>query len=65
MADILQKIATNLFHAETEEVVELVQQALDQGMTPAEYFGKKREVEPKEKGWRCKWAEARPYRCAW
>ncbi len=31
MADMLQKIATNLSHGETEEVVELVQQAPDQG----------------------------------
>ena len=32
MADILQKIASNLYDGEDEEVAELVQQALDQGM---------------------------------
>lgn len=31
---MLQKIATNLSHGETEEVVELVQDALDAGMAP-------------------------------
>ncbi len=36
MADILQKIATNLYQGKAEEVAELVQQALDQGMTPVE-----------------------------
>ncbi|GMR09932.1 MAG: corrinoid protein [Anaerolineae bacterium] len=36
MADVLQKIATNLYHGETEEVVELVQQALDAGIAPGE-----------------------------
>lgn len=36
MADVLKKIATNLYHGETEEVVELVQQALDAGMAPDE-----------------------------
>ncbi len=36
MANILQKIATNLYQGEAEEVAGLVQQALDQGMTPAE-----------------------------
>jgi 5-methyltetrahydrofolate--homocysteine methyltransferase len=32
MADILQKIASNLYEGEDEEVAALVQQALDQGM---------------------------------
>lgn len=36
MADILQKIATNLYDGENEVVVELVQEALDQGMAPEE-----------------------------
>jgi 5-methyltetrahydrofolate--homocysteine methyltransferase len=36
MADVLEKIASNLYDGEAEEVAELVQQALDQGMTPAE-----------------------------
>ncbi|MBN1658732.1 MAG: corrinoid protein [Anaerolineae bacterium] len=36
MADILQKIASNLYEGEDEVVAELVQKALDQGMAPAE-----------------------------
>lgn len=36
MPDILQTIATKLYAGEEEEVARLVQQALDQGMTPAE-----------------------------
>jgi 5-methyltetrahydrofolate--homocysteine methyltransferase len=36
MADILQKIASNLYNGEEEVVTELVQQALAQGMTPEE-----------------------------
>jgi 5-methyltetrahydrofolate--homocysteine methyltransferase len=36
MADILQKIASNLYDGEDEAVGELVQQALDQGLAPAE-----------------------------
>jgi 5-methyltetrahydrofolate--homocysteine methyltransferase len=36
MADILQKIASNLYDGEDEVVAELVQKALDQGMAPAE-----------------------------
>jgi 5-methyltetrahydrofolate--homocysteine methyltransferase len=36
MADILQKMASSLYAGEREEVAELVQQALDQGMSPAE-----------------------------
>ena len=36
MADILQKIASNLYDGEDEEVAALVQQALDQGMAPHE-----------------------------
>jgi 5-methyltetrahydrofolate--homocysteine methyltransferase len=36
MADILQQIASNLYEGEDEEVAELVQQALDQGMEPHE-----------------------------
>jgi 5-methyltetrahydrofolate--homocysteine methyltransferase len=36
MADILQKMASSLYAGEGEEVAELVQQALDQGMSPAE-----------------------------
>ena len=36
MADILQKIATNLYHGENEVVTELAQEALDQGMAPEE-----------------------------
>jgi 5-methyltetrahydrofolate--homocysteine methyltransferase len=36
MADILQKIASNLYEGEDEEVAALVQQALDQGMDPHE-----------------------------
>lgn len=36
MEDILQKIATNLYEGEDQEVAELVQEALDQGMTPDE-----------------------------
>jgi 5-methyltetrahydrofolate--homocysteine methyltransferase len=36
MADILEKIASNLYNGEDEEVAELVQQALDQGMDPHE-----------------------------
>jgi len=34
MAEILQKIASNLYDGEDEAVAELVQQALDQGMEP-------------------------------
>ncbi len=36
MADILQQIASNLYDGEDEEVAELVQKALDQGMAPNE-----------------------------
>jgi len=36
MADILQKIASNLYEGEDELVAELVQQALDQGLPPPE-----------------------------
>ena len=36
MADVLQKIASNLYDGENEAVAELVQQALDQGMEPQE-----------------------------
>jgi 5-methyltetrahydrofolate--homocysteine methyltransferase len=36
MADVLQKIATNLYDGENEVVAELVQEALDQGMDPEE-----------------------------
>jgi len=36
MTDTMQKIATNLYHGEDEEVAELVQEALDQGMAPEE-----------------------------
>jgi 5-methyltetrahydrofolate--homocysteine methyltransferase len=36
MADILQKMASSLYAGEREEVAELVQQALGQGMSPAE-----------------------------
>jgi len=36
MADVLQEIASNLYDGEDEEVVELVQEALDQGMDPGE-----------------------------
>ena len=36
MEDILQKIATDLYEGEDQEVAELVQEALDQGMTPDE-----------------------------
>jgi 5-methyltetrahydrofolate--homocysteine methyltransferase len=36
MADILQNIASNLYNGEDETVAELVQEALDQGMQPAE-----------------------------
>jgi len=36
MADILAKIASELYEGEDETVVELVQKALDQGMAPAE-----------------------------
>ncbi len=36
MADILQKIASKLYQGEEEEVAELVQQVLDQGMDPQE-----------------------------
>ncbi len=36
MADILQKIASKLYEGEDEEVAELVQQALDSGLTPKE-----------------------------
>ena len=36
MADILQDIATNLYNGENEKVAELVQQAVDDGVPPAE-----------------------------
>ena len=36
MADILEKIASNLYSGKAEEVAELVQKALDQEMAPAE-----------------------------
>ena len=36
MADILEKIASNLYDGGAEEVAELVQKALDQGMAPEE-----------------------------
>jgi len=36
MAEILQRIASNLYDGENEVVAELVQQALDQGMDPHE-----------------------------
>ena len=36
MADILQKIASNLYDGEDEAVAELVQDALDHGLEPAE-----------------------------
>ena len=36
MADILQQIASNLYEGNDEEVAELVQQGLDQGMDPHE-----------------------------
>jgi 5-methyltetrahydrofolate--homocysteine methyltransferase len=36
MADILQKIASNLYNGEDTEVAELVQKALDEGMAPTE-----------------------------
>ena len=36
MSNILEKMATNLYNGEDETVAELVRQALDQGMTPAE-----------------------------
>ena len=36
MADILQKIASNLYDGDDETVAELTQQALDQGMEPQE-----------------------------
>jgi len=36
VADILQKIASNLYDGEDQEVAELVQGALDQGMAPGE-----------------------------
>ncbi len=36
MADVLQRIASNLYDGEDEEVAELVQEALDQGMDPGE-----------------------------
>jgi len=36
MTDVLQKIATNLYHGKTEAVAELVQDALDAGMAPGE-----------------------------
>jgi 5-methyltetrahydrofolate--homocysteine methyltransferase len=36
MADILQEIAANLYNGEEEQVAQLVQQALDGGMTPGE-----------------------------
>ena len=40
MADILQKIASNLYEGENKEVAALVQQALDQGLTPKEFCRK-------------------------
>jgi 5-methyltetrahydrofolate--homocysteine methyltransferase len=36
MADILQKIASKLYDGEDEEVAELVQKAVDQGLAPGE-----------------------------
>jgi len=36
VADILEKIASNLYNGENETVAELVQEALDQGMGPEE-----------------------------
>ena len=36
MSNIIEKITTNLYNGEGKIVAELVQQALDQGMTPAE-----------------------------
>jgi 5-methyltetrahydrofolate--homocysteine methyltransferase len=36
MADILQQIASNLYEGEDEVVAELVQKALDQGLSPGE-----------------------------
>jgi 5-methyltetrahydrofolate--homocysteine methyltransferase len=36
MADLLSKIASNLYEGEDEAVAELVQQALDQGLAPGE-----------------------------
>ena len=36
MADILQKIASNLYNGEDQEVAALVQQALDEGMDPGD-----------------------------
>jgi 5-methyltetrahydrofolate--homocysteine methyltransferase len=36
MADLLQKMASSLYAGEDEEVAELVQEALDQGLAPAE-----------------------------
>jgi 5-methyltetrahydrofolate--homocysteine methyltransferase len=36
MEDFLQKITSNLYAGEDQEVAELVQEALDQGMAPAE-----------------------------
>jgi len=36
VSNILEKLATNLYNGEDKVVAELVQQALDQGMTPAE-----------------------------
>jgi 5-methyltetrahydrofolate--homocysteine methyltransferase len=36
MADILQKIATNLYNGEDQEVADLVKQALGQGLAPSE-----------------------------
>jgi 5-methyltetrahydrofolate--homocysteine methyltransferase len=36
VADILEKIASNLYDGEDEQVAELVQKALDQGMRPEE-----------------------------
>jgi 5-methyltetrahydrofolate--homocysteine methyltransferase len=36
MSDVLQKIAKNLYQGEEEEVAQLVQQALDEGMAPDE-----------------------------
>jgi 5-methyltetrahydrofolate--homocysteine methyltransferase len=36
MADVLQRIGSNLYDGEDEEVAALVQEALDQGMDPGE-----------------------------
>ncbi len=36
MADILEKLASNLYEGQADEVADLVQQALDQGLAPGE-----------------------------